>query len=233
MRLRSLLFTPGNVQKMLDKGTTSGAHVQILDLEDSVPSGEPKKSARINVAKHLEKSINVERRPLFCVRVNHTKSLLMDDLEAVVQLGIWGISIPKTENKSQIEQLCETLTRLENSRGLETNSIRILPWIETALGLHRAHEVAMASERVAGLFFGADDFRADMGIERIDDSESTRSDELGLIQFARLQVALAARSARVASWDTPCAAVRGDWQPRLAESIRIAKEAGMTGNDSL
>ena len=39
-RVRSLLFTPANVDKMVAKGAASAAHVQILDLEDSVPASE-------------------------------------------------------------------------------------------------------------------------------------------------------------------------------------------------
>jgi citrate lyase subunit beta/citryl-CoA lyase len=91
VRVRSLLFTPGNVSKMLLKGSSSQAHVQIVDLEDSVPASQ-KETARVTARQFLE---TAKQNSLLCVRVNNTRRLLEGDLDACVVAGVWGVSVGK------------------------------------------------------------------------------------------------------------------------------------------
>lgn len=91
VRVRSLLFTPGNVVKMLAKGASSNAHVQIVDLEDSVPASQ-KEIGRTTARAFLE---SAKQSSLLCVRVNNTRRLLQEDLEACVVPGVWGVSVGK------------------------------------------------------------------------------------------------------------------------------------------
>ncbi|NWP56915.1 CoA ester lyase, partial [Escherichia coli] len=51
--MRSLLFVPGDSEKKLEKGLTSGADVLLIDLEDSV-SAERKAAARQIAADFLK-----------------------------------------------------------------------------------------------------------------------------------------------------------------------------------
>ncbi len=90
--VRSLLFTPGNVLKMMSKGSESGAHVQIVDLEDSVPAHQ-KEAARVSANQFLLAA--KQSSLLLCARVNNTKRLLSEDLDAVIVPSLWGVSIGK------------------------------------------------------------------------------------------------------------------------------------------
>ena len=55
MRLRSLLFVPGDSERKFAKAQESGADALILDLEDSVAPGQ-KAQARAHVASLLDKA---------------------------------------------------------------------------------------------------------------------------------------------------------------------------------
>ena len=86
MRLRSLLFVPGDSEKKFAKAAQIGADVLILDLEDSV--APPKKAeARAAVSKLLD--VGGKRDWSFFVRVNpFDTGLTLDDMAAVVKPGL-------------------------------------------------------------------------------------------------------------------------------------------------
>ena len=50
--------------------------------------------------------------------------------------------------------------------GMEVGTVKILPLIETALGVEKSFEIAGADKRVIGLFLGGEDFTADMHCKR-------------------------------------------------------------------
>ena len=79
--MRSLLFVPGDSEKKLEKGLTSGADVLLIDLEDSV-SAERKAAAR-QIAADFLKSNRDQNSPRLFVRINDLTSGLADaDLDA-------------------------------------------------------------------------------------------------------------------------------------------------------
>jgi citrate lyase subunit beta/citryl-CoA lyase len=165
----------------------------IPDMEDSVPVDE-KANAREVVAAHLERLAGTGR--LVIPRVNSLDTGLLEaDLSAVVSPHIFGVSVGKISTPDHIAAISSMLSRLERERGLEDGSIRILPWIETALAVVKCYEVCTSSPRIAGACFGAEDFTNDMGIERTDGD--------GEIAHARAAVAIAARAADVPALDTP------------------------------
>ena len=51
---RSVLFVPGHRPSWVDKAVASGADAVVLDLEDSVPSGE-KAAARETVSESIDR----------------------------------------------------------------------------------------------------------------------------------------------------------------------------------
>ena len=67
MRLRSLLFVPGDSERKFAKAQDCGADALILDLEDSVAPSE-KAKARAHVAALLDPIS--QNGPCFFVRVN-------------------------------------------------------------------------------------------------------------------------------------------------------------------
>ncbi|MBR6574643.1 MAG: CoA ester lyase, partial [Clostridia bacterium] len=105
----------------------------------------------------------------------------------------------------------------------ERNTVKLIPLIETALGLENAFQIAAASKRVAALFLGAEDLTADLRCKRTKESEE--------IAYARGRMVAAARAAGVDVYDTPFTDVNDD------EGIRIdtekAKALGFTGKASI
>lgn len=191
--IRSILFVPGNRADMMEKARDLPADALILDLEDSVPPLE-KARAREVVSSNLPKMFK-EGRPVF-VRINPLMSgLTDDDLAAVVSPGLAGLSLPKVEEGVDLEAINLKIEWLEAERNMESRSLSILPWIESPRALRNAYAIAIASRRVMGLAFGADDYALSMGIQR-----SREGKELN---YPRQVIAVDARTADVLPLDTP------------------------------
>ena len=165
MRLRSLLFAPGNKGEVLAKLPRSGPDGVVLDLEDAVPS-DSKAEARAVVA---EVAPTLVDQVAVFVRVNAVPSEWFADDVAALPDGIAGIVVPKLESAEQVAALPD---------------LAVIAGIETAAGVARAEEV-LAGDRVVAGYFGAEDFIADMG--------GVRTAEGTEVLYARSRVALAAR----------------------------------------
>jgi citrate lyase subunit beta / citryl-CoA lyase len=161
--LRSLLFSPGQRERMIDKALGTDADAVILDLEDGVPPAE-KDVARERVAV----AISRPRSPvtaLRLVRVNPAATgRLNDDLSAVVGIGLDAILLPKVEYPEEIHALDQALGELEARTGLESGSVAIVAAIESARGINKAVDILCASERLAAAMFGAEDLALDLGL---------------------------------------------------------------------
>ncbi|MCI0438727.1 MAG: CoA ester lyase [Chloroflexi bacterium] len=191
--IRSLLFVPGNQTRMLDRALGLSPDVLVPDLEDSVPPDE-KANARSVTASYLEKLASA--RPLVLPRVNSLDTgLLEDDLAAVVGPHIFGVSVGKIQTPEDIEAVSSIIERLEKRAGIEVGSVRLVPWIETAMAIVRCYEICAASPRIVGVAFGAEDFTNDMGIERAEDDSE--------VAYPRSVMCVAARAAGVLALDTP------------------------------
>ena len=213
--IRSLLFVPGNNPRMLDKSLGQPADVLVPDIEDSVPPDE-KANARGIVSEFLPKMAG---KRVF-VRVNGMQTdWTYDDLLAVVSPHIEGISIGKMESRDMAIELAALLTAIERERGLPIGHTRIIPWIETGLGVANVLEIARSTPRMLGLAFGAEDYTADMGVARTKGSEE--------IATARAMTAIAARAADLVCFDTPDPDYK-DIDAMVADARR-AKAVGCTG----
>lgn len=148
MRLRSLLFVPGDRPDRMEKALDAGADVLILDLEDSV-AAERKANARAAVAAFLAR----EHRsiPLF-VRINPVGSEHAgDDLAAIAERAD-AIVQPKAEGAVSVRLLAEC-TR-----------VPILPIAtETPAALFGLGSYGEVREHLVGLTWGAEDLPAAMG----------------------------------------------------------------------
>jgi citrate lyase subunit beta / citryl-CoA lyase len=187
--LRSLLFAPGNHPRKLAKVDTFGADGIVLDLEDSV--ADPEKDAARSMVRDALATLETET--IVCVRVNaYETGRLEGDLDAVVMPGLGAIMIPKVEDPSTLALIGRLVSQMEIERGIETESIRLLALVETARGLVRCEEMALAApERLETLIFGSSDLSADVGID-----VSSGSTEL---LYARTRIAVAARAGRLAA----------------------------------
>jgi citrate lyase subunit beta/citryl-CoA lyase len=191
--LRSLMFVPGNRANMLERALGVAPDAYIPDMEDSVPVDE-KENARNVVASFLPKLSETGR--FVIPRVNSLDTgLLEDDLAAVVGPYIYGVSVGKISSVEDIRQVSEIILGLEKKAGIEEGSVKIVPWIETAMAVVKCYEICASSPRIIGAAFGAEDFTNDMGIERLEDDSE--------VAYARNVVCIAARAADVLALDTP------------------------------
>lgn len=215
--MRSLLFIPGNKANMLAKAATCAPDVLVPDMEDSIPDGE-KESARSTIAEWLPRL--AEHPALLMPRVNSLQTdWFSADVAAAAAPDVWGIAIGKVESAADISRISETLARAEQHAGLDVGSLRLIPWIETALAIVNCYEICTASDRIAAVAFGGEDYSADLGIDRLDDESN--------VIFARSTICNAARAAGVLALDTPYFAFRD--AEGLAENCIASKRLGFKG----
>jgi len=218
--LRSLLFVPGNNWRLIESAKRiAEADAIILDMEDAVPIDD-KETARWFVRDATRELKDAGH--FVVVRVNSISSnLVEDDLRAVVQEGVDAVMLPKAESRDDVLALEGMLSREERAKGLEP--IGIIPLIESARGVLNANEIALASERVMALAFGAADYLRDLGR-----SYFVLSPEEYELLFPRVQIVLAARNADIYAIDTPYLGLIIDLEG-LAKEARIALNLGFKG----
>ncbi|WP_449252934.1 HpcH/HpaI aldolase/citrate lyase family protein [Brevundimonas naejangsanensis] len=153
MRLRSLLFVPGDRPDRMDKALSVGADALILDLEDAVASSA-KAAARAATAEFLGRA---DRSVTLFVRINPLDSGLADhDLAAVLDARPTGIVLPKSEGGPSVAALDRELAGRDG--------IAILPIAtETPSAIFGLGSYGGASARLCGLTWGAEDLPAAIG----------------------------------------------------------------------
>jgi hypothetical protein len=123
MRLRSLLFVPGDSERKFARARTADADVLILDLEDSVALSQ-KVRAREIVAGLLDDQ--TPRNWRFFVRPNpFDTGLTLADLAAVVRPGLDGVLIPKADSAADIVRIGHYLDALEEKAGIPVGTVKI------------------------------------------------------------------------------------------------------------
>ena len=158
---RSLVFVPGNNPRFLEKAKSLLADIVCFDLEDSVPDKE-KKKARVLIKNTLKQ--RKKYSPDVFVRTNSPESGLIEaDLKEIVQKGIDGIVIPKVNSVKELKKIEKTISSLEKKRKIK--GIRLIPSIESALGVMNCYEISSSSKRIDALVFGIFDLLNDIGIE--------------------------------------------------------------------
>lgn len=186
---RSRLYIPGNEPKLMVNAGLHGADAVILDLEDSVHP-DAKDEARLVVRNALrcvdfggaERMVRINQLPLG-----------IDDLAAVVPEQPELILIPKVEDPSLVEKIDDEITRLQQRSGDE-RPMWLMPILESALGIENAFEIACASDRVAAVTIGLEDYTADLGVLKTRDGAESA--------WARARLVNAARAAGVQAIDS-------------------------------
>lgn len=170
MSKKSFLFVPGNRPERFDKAINSGADAIIVDLEDAVAPGD-KAFAREKVRQWL-----TPNRAIY-LRINGAETeWFSEDVTLLKMPGVIGVVVPKAESASMIQTVVAHCVP-------ET---RIIPIVETALGLWHVEEIARAPQ-VERLAFGSVDFQLDCSIHG-------ETDEL---LFARSQLVIVSRVAGI------------------------------------
>ena len=218
---RSMLFLPGNTPNIIVNGEILGADAVILDLEDAVAPTE-KDSARILVRNAIDRMGFVKCEVI--VRINSTDTdFWMKDLDAIIPVRPNLIMPPKTGCAEDVRRVDEYITMLEEKLGMEKNTVKLIPLIETALGVENAFQIASASDRVAAIFLGGEDLTADLHCKRTKEGDE--------IRYARSRMVMAARAAGVEVYDTPFTDVNDD--EGIYVDAQYAKSLGFTGKSAI
>jgi len=216
-----MLFIPGNTPNLLINGSRLGADAVIFDLEDAVSPAE-KDSARVlvrNTMKYLDYS-GIET----IVRINSIDTeYWKKDLDTVMEQRPDIIMLPKSGKASDVETASAYMSEVEKRLGLPDGTVKLMPLIETALGLQNAYEIASASPRVTAIFLGAEDLTADLRCKRTKEGRE--------IDYARSRMVACARAAGVDVYDTPFTDVNDD--EGIYTDAAYAKSLGFTGKASI
>lgn len=217
---RSMLFLPGNSPNILLNANFLGSDSIILDLEDAVAPTE-KDAARILVRNAIT-SLGYTKEVI--VRINPVESpYWQKDLREIIRVKPDMIMPTKVGCGADVKVVADFITQLEREYEMEEGGVKLIPLIETALGVENAYEIASADPRVTAIFLGGEDFTADMRCKRT--KEGTE------IFYARSRMVLAARAAGVDVYDTPWTDVE-DYDG-LIEDAKFAKSLGFTGKSSI
>lgn len=218
---RSMLFLPGNTPNLILNGDSLGADAIILDLEDAV-APDQKDAARVLVRNALK---TLEFRGIEkIIRINSLDTpYWKKDLDEMMPCRPELIMTPKTSCAEDVLQFDAYMSETEERLGFEKNSVRLMPLIETALGVENAYEIASASDRVVAIFLGAEDLSADLRCERTKEGKE--------IFYARGRIVMAARAAGKDAYDTPFTDVNDD--EGIRADAALAKALGFTGKASI
>ena len=171
MRLRSLLFVPGDSEKKLARAASIAADAIIIDLEDSVMP-ENKALARGLAAEYMA-GLPAEMRARFWVRINPVTSQEAGaDLGALMPHAPAGLMLPKARSPQDLEVLGQRMGTYEAEYEIPVGSTLILPVAtETPEALFSLGEYRACGPRLAGLTWGAEDLSAAVGAStaRLDD----------------------------------------------------------------
>jgi citrate lyase subunit beta/citryl-CoA lyase len=186
-RARSLLFMPANQAGMIAKIPRIAPDVAVADLEDAVAPGDKERARDIAVA-----AIDALTRPdpkpptTVLIRVNPVGTPWFEgDVAAAADCAAAGIVVPKLASPHELSQVRQVLAEHSWSDAL------LIAGLETALGVADAR--SLLAHGVSAVYFGAEDYIADIGGRR------TRAG--AEVLYARSRVALAAHLAGLPALD--------------------------------
>lgn len=186
---RSRLYLPGTEPKYTINAGLHGPDAIILDLEDSVHHAE-KDAARLLVRNAL-RAVNFgacERM----VRINQLP-LGLEDLAEIIPEAPDLILIPKVEHHGQVTQVDRMISELKVRHSIN-RSVWLMPILESALGIENAAAIAAATENVAAISIGLEDYTADLGVARTAEGRESL--------YARTRLVNAAKAAGVQAIDS-------------------------------
>jgi citrate lyase subunit beta/citryl-CoA lyase len=186
-RARSLLFMPATRADMIAKIPRIGPDVAVADLEDAVAAGDKERARDIAAAAIDALDPKTPKNlPTVLIRVNAVGTPWFDgDVAAAAGCAAAGIVVPKLGTPQELGQVRQALAEHSWSDAV------LIAGLETALGVADAR--VLLSHGVSAVYFGAEDYIADIGGRR------TRAG--AEVLYARSRVALAAHLAGLPALD--------------------------------
>ncbi|MFM9872995.1 MAG: aldolase/citrate lyase family protein [Fimbriimonadaceae bacterium] len=206
---RTRLYVPSNTPKLIPNVPLFRPDAVILDLEESVHTD--RKVEALAIAASVCGAVDWSGIELM-VRINPGAQGEID-VVTLAQSSVATYIVPKVDCPEDILQITELL----NDTG---SSAKVIPLIESALGVENSFAIATCSPRITALSLGMEDYVADIGATRTtDQSESA---------YARSRVLNAARAAGV----MPLASVF----PRFHDPLEVetyARTARLAGYEGI
>lgn len=170
--LRSLMFVPGHNEKLIDSALGRDADVLLFDLEDSVQPESNKLLAREIIIRRL-KDPRFDQYKKY-VRLNEIETpYFLQDVLMLTTANIDGFLLSKTNTKEDVQYLDNLLTSIERDRGIQLNTFKIIPILESVKSIVNINQIACASNRLVALGFGSEDYVSDIqGIRDFDENLS-------------------------------------------------------------
>lgn len=199
--IRSLFFAPANRPDLVLKFPRFVADCYVIDLEDGTPPAD-KAGARAGLAALVSQ---VRQKPLpgvLTVRVNEPESHhYLDDLAAAWATDADGVVIPKLETLEQLYPALHWLRRLEREAPRAAPRF-IVGGLESIAGVANAAALCRAHPGLTAAYFGAEDLASELG--------ARRTPEALEVLYARSQVLLHAKAARIVAIDQAVLEIRDD-----------------------
>ncbi len=216
---RSWLFVEGANKDALASAPASGADVLIQELEDFTPPADRPAARALAVEVY---GAWRAAGAVAAVRVNPLAGGGMDDLAAVMKGAPDIVALPKVAGPDHVLDLDAAVTRFERDYGLPEGRTRLLPNIESARGLVRTLDIAVASPRTIGCLVASEDMAADLGAERGPDGAE--------LDYVRQRFLLECRAANIVAVDCPYTFSDADG---VAAETRWARRRGYTAKSAV
>lgn len=216
--IRSLFFAPANRKDLLAKFPRFAADCYVIDLEDGTPPDD-KAAARESLAASVASLRAAKLAGLLTVRVNEPGSdHHLADLEAAFATDADGVVIPKLEDPAQLFAATHWIQQRDRAAPRARPRF-IIGGIESIRGVIESLRLCAAHPSLSAVYFGAEDFAAEMGALRTPIGNE--------VLFARSQVVLAAKAARITAIDQGVPDIRDD--ALFREDLQRGRELGYEG----
>jgi citrate lyase subunit beta/citryl-CoA lyase len=139
------------------------------------------------------------------------------DVSSLVAAGPCGLVVPKVDHPSELAELSDTLSEIEDGAGVTVGTTRLIALLESPRAILTAHAyLEVRLERLSGISWGGEDLAAALGARLVRDAEGGWSDAL---RCARVQCLMVARAIGVDPIDTITADFK-NLDSLRAESLR-------------
>ncbi|XAH21336.1 CoA ester lyase [Xylophilus sp. GW821-FHT01B05] len=199
--IRSLFFAPANRPELVVKFQRFRADCCVIDLEDGTPELE-KAKARQMLGETVRQVREAGLQTMLAIRVNVPDSPhYLADLEAAFACDIDAVVIPKLESPEQAFPVAHWI-RQRDAQAPRARPRTIIGGIESVRGVLNAVKICDDTPHLGAVYFGAEDFAADIGGRRTPGGEE--------VATARSWVVMAARAAQRVAIDQAVLDIRDD-----------------------
>ena len=215
---RSHLLVSALDSGAVESSWTHNADAVILDVS-AARSEDERSRARMR----LGQAVSIAARGGAEVFALVNRQLVHADVGAAVWPGLKGIAYPGAESAAEIQELADRLAELEQTRGIEPNTLHIIVLLDSAAGIWNIREIVRASPRVSSVGLDETNLCLDMGIAPTSDFDP--------FEYAKGRLIIEARASRVQpiGMSHPYGALPGFDDAEIARLALRSKNLGFAG----